>query len=630
MVTYTPLYRKYRPQKFSEVIGQETVVKTLSNAVTIGRIAHAYLFTGPRGTGKTSTARIFAKSLNCVEGPTVNPCGKCPNCIDITNSNAVDVIEIDAASNRKVEDARNLLEKVQFVPISGKYKVYIIDEVHMLTTEAFNTLLKTLEEPPENLVFILATTESHKVLNTIISRCQRFDFRRMSQENIVDNLRQISQKENIKISDNALFLIAKKAFGGMRDAVGLLDQASVLSCQEKEISEKDIACLLGSLSEDSLFELTDCLAKKDVVKLIDLNQKVIQSCEPVNVIRELINYFKNLLIVKASKDLEKTKTLINFSESFLDELKLQSDYFEVNEMVQIIEKLSEYEKIIKTVSQQHIWLDIALINICHRQDIQVLKDMEERIKKLEEVVSSGKIPEVKSDFVPSPSIVKPELSSKKPIVSESKPALQGSVEQKSVLEEPGEKELVKRELAKEEPEDQQEPKKETNAVSSDVSFLWKKLLEKNTKMPSQTFFMNLAKPIEVSSERIVITFINENFVKEAQKEVKYNPLKEAALDYFKTSPQIIIRTPLPEDDAEKISKPSKERENAKQKENVSQKAINSKPMKVSQIAIDTDDSKEIDPEIIEKLDDINKPVTPVNVPEQAKMIIDVFSGKIIE
>ena len=189
--SYIPLYRKYRPQKFKDIVGQESIVNTLSNAIELNKVAHAYLLTGPRGTGKTSTARIFAKSLNCQKGPTLEPCGECPSCLDIVGSNAIDVIEIDAASNRKVEDARNLLEKVQFVPVAGKYKIYIIDEVHMLTTEAFNTLLKTLEEPPPNLVFILATTEAHKVLNTIISRCQRFDFRRIKQDLIVNKLKDI-------------------------------------------------------------------------------------------------------------------------------------------------------------------------------------------------------------------------------------------------------------------------------------------------------------------------------------------------------------------------------------------------------------------------------------------------------
>ena len=192
---YVPLYRKYRPQTLDKLVGQEHIKKTLTSAIELGKIAHAFLFTGPRGTGKTSTARILAKSLNCKNGPTIHPCGECESCLDIMNSVPMDVIEIDAASNRKVEDTQSILEKIQYVPVHGKYKIYIIDEVHMLTNHAFNALLKTLEEPPENVIFILATTEVHKVLDTIKSRCQRFDFRRITTDDIVKHLRYISDEE---------------------------------------------------------------------------------------------------------------------------------------------------------------------------------------------------------------------------------------------------------------------------------------------------------------------------------------------------------------------------------------------------------------------------------------------------
>ena len=228
MDNYIPLYRKYRPQQLEELVGQEHVKRALTNAIENNKISHAYLFTGPRGTGKTSTARIFAKSLNCVEGPTIHPCGKCENCIDITNSTPMDVIEIDAASNRKVEDAQNILERVMYAPVNSRYKIYIIDEVHMLSDTAFNALLKTLEEPPKNVIFILATTEVHKVLDTIKSRCQRYDFRRITTDDIVKHLRMISDKEEINITDDALVMIAKNSAGGMRDSIALLEQLSVL------------------------------------------------------------------------------------------------------------------------------------------------------------------------------------------------------------------------------------------------------------------------------------------------------------------------------------------------------------------------------------------------------------------
>ncbi len=623
--SYTPLYRKYRPQRFDELIGQELISKTLSNAVKLDRIVHAYLFTGPRGTGKTSSARIFAKSLNCVESPTVNPCGKCPNCIDISNSNSVDVIEIDAASNRKVEDARNLLEKVQFVPVSGRYKIYIIDEVHMLTTEAFNTLLKTLEEPPKNLVFILATTEAHKVLTTIISRCQRFDFRRVPQDLISQNLKEISGKENIKINDKAISLIAKKSYGGMRDALGMLDQASVLSGKDEEISEDAILSMLGSLSEDTLFDLVNCLVQRDNFRLLEHIDKIIQSSEPVNVMRELINYFRKLLIIKSSPDLKASRLLIDFSESLLPNMKTQAENFEINEIVQIIEKLAEYEKTIKNASQQHLWLEVALISICHRQDIQVLKDMEQRIQKLEQAISSGNVSEIRQTpaKIPTktPVITPPKIHTVSDPIEASPPKklpVSASVETIS----------PKNDSVKAFEASSTENKKEEPALADagNITDAWNKLLANNTNIPSQSFFKGLGTPVRLDSEKIIITFANENTVKQATQDSKLNLMKNAAKELFGTIPVFIIRTPMPEDNDLKkniaeITAPS---------EAPVQKQEPLKPKSSSQITIDTESHQEIDEEIIEKLDDINKTITPVNISEEAKMIIDIFSGKVVE
>ena len=296
-----PLYRKYRPQRLEEVVGQEHIKQALANAIAMDKISHAYLFTGPRGTGKTSTARIFAKSLNCVNGPTITPCGECTNCIDITNSIPMDVIEIDAASNRKVEDAQNILEKVMYAPVNSRFKIYIIDEVHMLSSTAFNALLKTLEEPPKNVVFILATTEVHKVLDTIKSRCQRFDFRRITTSDIVKHLRYISDSENIKITDDALATVAKNSAGGMRDSIALLDQLSVLGSQN-EITTEDINALLGRISFDVLKELSSYIVSSNQARAIEILEKIYNSGnEPVQILQNLLDYFKNLLIVKNCK-----------------------------------------------------------------------------------------------------------------------------------------------------------------------------------------------------------------------------------------------------------------------------------------------------------------------------------------
>lgn len=298
---YVPLYRKYRPQTLDKLVGQEHIKKTLTSAIELGKIAHAFLFTGPRGTGKTSTARILAKSLNCKNGPTIHPCGECESCLDIMNSVPMDVIEIDAASNRKVEDTQSILEKIQYVPVHGKYKIYIIDEVHMLTNHAFNALLKTLEEPPENVIFILATTEVHKVLDTIKSRCQRFDFRRITTDDIVKHLRYISDEEKINISDDALFTIAKNSAGGMRDSISLLDQLSLLGVS-KEITSEDVNAVLGRISFDVLNKLSDKIISSSPNDAIEILNDIYNSGnEPLQILTNLSEYFKNLLIVKNCK-----------------------------------------------------------------------------------------------------------------------------------------------------------------------------------------------------------------------------------------------------------------------------------------------------------------------------------------
>ena len=294
---YIPLYRKYRPQTLDTLVGQEHIKKTLTSAIELGKISHAYLFTGPRGTGKTSTARILAKSLNCKNGPTTKPCGECESCRDITNSIPIDVIEIDAASNRKVEDAQNLLEKIQYAPVNGKYKIYIIDEVHMLSNTAFNALLKTLEEPPENVIFILATTEVHKVLDTIKSRCQRFDFRRITTDDIVKHLRYISDEEKINITDDALLAIAKNSAGGMRDSISLLDQLSILGIT-KQIDIDDVNSILGRISFEVLNKIANSIINSSSSEAIEILNEVYNSGnEPLQILTNLSEYFKNLFSI---------------------------------------------------------------------------------------------------------------------------------------------------------------------------------------------------------------------------------------------------------------------------------------------------------------------------------------------
>lgn len=295
-MAYVALYRAYRPRKFSEVVGQEHIIKTLQNAIKLNKVAHAYLFCGPRGTGKTTFAKILAKAMNCEFGPAIEPCCKCAMCEGIAKGTVSDVIEIDAASNNGADDIRALRDTVNFMPAAGKYKIYIIDEVHMLTTQAFNALLKTLEEPPKHVIFILATTEAHKLPATILSRCQRFDFQSISIENIIKRLNVVKEEENIKISEEALYQIAISAEGGMRDALSLLDQAISYSVNE-EISLEDVLAISGSTSYMNIIELLDACIDEGETKAIVILDKILKMGKEVpRLINDIILFLRDSLL----------------------------------------------------------------------------------------------------------------------------------------------------------------------------------------------------------------------------------------------------------------------------------------------------------------------------------------------
>ena len=300
-MSYLSLYRKYRPQTFEDVVGQEPVVRTLRNALQRGRVAHAYMFSGPRGTGKTSLARLLAKGLNCRQGPTAEPCNVCSNCQLISDGFAMDVVEIDGASNRGIDEIRDLRENVRFAPTEGGYKVYIIDEVHMLTTDAFNALLKTLEEPPEYVVFVLATTEAHKVPQTIASRCQRFEFHNFTTEQVVARLQQVVKAEGLDVEPAALGLIGRHAGGGMRDALALLDQA--VSFQDGPIEERHIAELLGVVPEEQIGRLLNHIAGSEGLAALTLLHEIISSGADVQQLtKDCITMLRELMLAKAGKE----------------------------------------------------------------------------------------------------------------------------------------------------------------------------------------------------------------------------------------------------------------------------------------------------------------------------------------
>lgn len=535
---YLPLYRKYRPQTFKDLIGQENIVKALSNAINLNKISHAYLLCGPRGTGKTTTARIIAKSLNCAKGPTLEPCGECPSCKDITNSTPIDVIEIDAASNRKVEDARNILEKIQFVPVNGRFKIYIIDEVHMLTTEAFNTLLKTLEEPPENVIFILATTEPHKVLDTIISRCQRFDFRRITTEDIVARLQYICEQENISITQDALYTIARSSAGGMRDSLALLDQISVLDA-DKEISSDDVNEMLGRLSFETLFDLSNAILESQTQNAIELLDKVYnKGNEPFQIITNLIQFFRNMLVVKNCTDRKIAAELTQLSEAHILKLREQSENIEPEQMLYTIERLSYYSKEIKETTNRYLWLELCIIELSSNVKYSSYAQLLERIERLEANVVSGEIKP--SSVVQAPPVFKPAAAPVQAPQSTQPPmpAAQQHVEQEALK--PRETEAPKPVVSEPKPEpvaaEVQAPKEtaasSNNAALADIATAWQGILQNIESIPSRMFFYNLSRPVELSKDGVTIAFLKEIFVKQAQDVSKNAPLKKAAMSYF--------------------------------------------------------------------------------------------------
>ncbi len=359
-MTYTPLHHKYRPQTFTQLVGQEAIATTLSNALLQNRIAPAYLFTGSRGTGKTSSARIFAKSLNCisVNAPTDQPCGICQTCQEITRGNALDVIEIDAASNTGVDNIRELIERAQFAPVQCRYKVYAIDEVHMLSNASFNALLKTLEEPPEQVVFILATTDPQRVLPTIISRCQRFDFRRIPIDEMTQHLSLIAEKEQISIDKDALYLIAQISQGGMRDAESLLDQLSLLS---GTVTVERVWDLVGAVPERDLMALIEAIAQNHPDSVLDTTRRLMdRGREPLIVLQNLASFYRDLLIAKTAPN---RGDLVAVTSPTWKQLCEFAKGLSIEAILSGQQRLKESEAQLKHSTQPRLWLEVTLMGL---------------------------------------------------------------------------------------------------------------------------------------------------------------------------------------------------------------------------------------------------------------------------
>ncbi|MFP4473611.1 MAG: DNA polymerase III subunit gamma/tau [Candidatus Omnitrophota bacterium] len=361
-MSYQVLARKYRPRDLDEVIGQEHITRILSEAVKQDRVGQAYLFAGPRGIGKTSCARILAKSLNCEKGITVKPCGECSSCASIAGGNSFDVLEVDGASNRGIDEVRTIRENVKFAPSYGRYKVYIVDEVHMLTPEAFNALLKTLEEPPEHVKFIFATTDPNKVPATIISRCQRFDFKRITARTAGKVIKDVAAKEKIRIEDEAMFAIAKAANGSLRDALSILDQLAALS--EQKIKAGDVYSMLGLVQIDQLFILVDALGAKDCCAAIDAFDDILSLGKDVRQMsRDLVEHFRHLMLLKIAGPNEKKIVamgrLVDYPKQVKQRLLEQTMLFTLDDILLAVEELISSQEVSRVTEMERIPLELA-------------------------------------------------------------------------------------------------------------------------------------------------------------------------------------------------------------------------------------------------------------------------------
>jgi DNA polymerase-3 subunit gamma/tau len=524
-MSYLVFARKWRPQTFSEVIGQKHVTKTLQNAISSERIGHAFLLTGSRGVGKTSVARILAKALNCKDGPAIEPCNQCPACTGITNGSSVDVLEIDGASNTGVDDVRELRENARYLPAQSRRKIYIIDEVHMLSNNAFNALLKTLEEPPAHVVFIFATTEPHKIPETILSRCQRFDFRRIPLQEILNQLKKVVQKEGVQISEQSLLVLCREAEGSMRDAQSLLDQ--VISFGGLEVSDKDVIEVLGVIDRKWLFSTSKAIIKRDSKQCLEIVENIYRFGYSIeHFYQNLLEHFRDLVIAKLGGDVS---SLLNLPDNEIEALVELANEVSLEDLQNWFDLLIRSDEEIRRASFPKMVMEMVLVKMANFPSTRSIRDVLLGIEELEQRIEriAGK-PTSKGEL----QAIEDEEEARLPVVENQE--LEQRIER--IADEPagkGELQVIDEEEARLPVVENQEPEKEPeakddNASEGSLDVFWNDLLEHfRTQNPLFAAVLEDGEPVLKGEGKLEISFQN-SFCMEKAKNAEF----QRAVDRF--------------------------------------------------------------------------------------------------